>query len=428
MTDAIGAVLWDVVDEHLDEADFLLRRWLADARSTRIGLAALRKTVDERLLAHLDGLVIGGAEVADRLLWPVLRGEREGPRSAAALAMLLGQQPSAADKLASAFRRTSHADLRSALLTAFKISSRTDLAPLLHKALRPTDPPAAQAAVLDVLAARREDPGPALATVAAAGHPTSLPSALRSAAAATLEPLRQLVEKALFHEEPAVRAAALRTAMIWNLRSAWPACLEQAADGSAEAMLLLALVGGSRDLAPLTDALASPDRRLAALWALGFTGRVQAVEACLPVLDDADPRAARLAAEAIASITGLAIPEKPRSPVDDHEADHEADHDDNDSPIPTSELPAPDATPVRDWWASQRARFAPRRRYINGEPFTAASLQRALREGPLRRTGPLACELAIRTGGRVQLPALRMGYPSPVVPPNVRLEGPPTWR
>src|SRR4051794_27393878 len=98
MTAAAGAVLWDVVEEHLSEAEFLVERWLASARAARVSWIQLRKTVERRLIAHLDALVVGGAEVSEQVLWPVLKGKREGSRSAAALAVLPGPDETAAYK------------------------------------------------------------------------------------------------------------------------------------------------------------------------------------------------------------------------------------------------------------------------------------------------------------------------------------------
>jgi uncharacterized protein (TIGR02270 family) len=434
---ASGGVLWDVAEEHLSEADFLVERWLASARSARIGLLQLKKTVERRLTAHLDALVVGGAEVADQLLWPVLKGKREGSRSAAALAVMLGPDETAAYKLVGAYCRTSHDDLRRELRIALKISPRGALGDVLRKALGVTERPDARAGLLDALAARRLDPGPVLATLLAGGNAPLLAAALRAAAAAAEHgSLRPLVEKCLVHEVPAVREAALRTGMIWSLRTAWEVCAPQAKAGSPEAMLWLAIAGGARDVGLLVEALSSRQPRAAALWALGFSGRVEAAEACLPLLDASDATVARLAGEAFAAITGLSIPGKPSappsgadSPGDDADLPPLEDDLKRDlSPVATGELTDPDAAKVRDWWADHRARFSSKQRYVAGAPLTAASLRQALREGPLRRTGPLACELAFRSAGGIQLPALHLGYALPVVPADVAFDTSPTWR
>ena len=65
-------ILWDVVEEHLDEAAFLWTQWERGLQSPLYKLHELRDRVEERMLAHLDGLVVGGEAVAQRLLYPAL--------------------------------------------------------------------------------------------------------------------------------------------------------------------------------------------------------------------------------------------------------------------------------------------------------------------------------------------------------------------
>jgi len=99
-------------------------------------------------------------------------------------------------------------------------------------------------------------------------------------------------------------------------------------------------------------------------------------------------------------------------------------------PTPIDALAVPIADNVRRWWSERKAAFAEGQRYLRGQPFGRDAIQDALRRGTLRRGGPLACEIAIRSGGETQLPALHLRYPAPDLPP--RLDGvlhrPPRWR
>jgi len=70
-------------------------------------------------------------------------------------------------------------------------------------------------------------------------------------------------------------------------------------------MVYLATLDGPAALPVLTSSLAMEGRRPDALFALGFTGLRDAVEACVPYLDDAEPPIAKLAGEAVAAITGV---------------------------------------------------------------------------------------------------------------------------
>src|SRR5690349_14801760 len=82
-------VLMDVLEEHLDEAAFLWSQWeraLVAPHSVLNEVAGL----EERLLAHVDGLVIGGVPVAGRLLIPALEELADLGRVFVAAYTLLG--------------------------------------------------------------------------------------------------------------------------------------------------------------------------------------------------------------------------------------------------------------------------------------------------------------------------------------------------
>jgi uncharacterized protein (TIGR02270 family) len=430
-----ASVLWDVVEEHLDEATFLLQSWRTAVRSPRATLAGLKRTVEPRLLAQLDGLALGGREVAERLLWPLFDKESEAkaPKvAAAAAALLLDPDLALRDRLVETLGTTEVAPVRQGLAEAFELSARADIDEPLRVALYATDAAPAQIALLSVLAARRVDPGPILATLLARPEPDLLEAALRAAtAAADRGRCRDRVETSLAHESPAVRAAALRTGLVWSLRAAWQTCLQGARDGLAEPMLFLALLGDKRDLATLIDALRIKERRLAALFALGFSGRVEAVEACLALVTDADPNAAKLAVEAIAAVTGLPLYEPSFVAPPEEEADEppplEEDLTIDLTPKPIDELPRPDGAAVTKWWSERRSSFDAGRRYLRGMLLSSQAAELSLAEGPLRRAGVLATEIAIRSGGRVLLPALRVDQPKATVPADLALHREPGW-
>jgi hypothetical protein len=199
-------------------------------------------------------------------------------------------------------------------------------------------------------------------------------------------------------------------------------------------MFYWALAGGAAALPALIAALSSPAQRRVALFALGFSGRLAAVEASLPWIEDSDPAVARLAVEAIAGIAGLPLFEEPYAAAlaeDDGELPPlEADLAADLMPSPADLLPVPAAASIRAWWADRRSSLGPDGRYLNGELLSHASLQDALARGALRRSGPLAYEIAIRTGGKTQIPALRLAQPKVVVPADIQVAfaREPQWR
>ncbi len=448
---ATDLVLWDVVQEHLDESEFLLEQWLAAARSPRFSLEVLQRTLEPRLLAHLDGLVAGGPAVADRAIWRVLADDAEAdePQRRAAALTVLADAETPPQRLVAILGGTGDAKVRAAICAAFQLSARPDIAEASRLALYEIDSAPVQRALLAILSARRIDPGPIMVRLLDSTDEEVLCAALSAIAAVVgdRDRHRQVVEACLFHASPAVCAAALRTGLIWNLESARRACSEQALSGVPQAMLYWVLVGGAAALPTLIAALSSPAQRKSALFALGFTGRLAAVEAVLPWLEDPDPAVARLAVEAIAGITGLPLYDEayaappPADGPDETDAGGaaadqgelpplEADLATDLMPSPADLLPVPAASPIRAWWADRRSSFAPDRRYLNGEPLSQVSLQDALAGGPLRRSGPLAYEIAVRTGGKTQIQALRLAQPRVAVPVDVQaaFEREPQWR
>jgi uncharacterized protein (TIGR02270 family) len=432
-----GTILWNVVEEHLDEAEFLLEQWLGASRSPRFTLVQLQKTVEHRLIAHLDGLAVGGQEVADKLLWPALDKESDAPPSrvaAAALALLLEPATSVRDRLIELFRTSDSKIIRAGLRRAFELSERTDLDEPVRLALYATDAPATQAALLEVLAARRVDPGPILGHLLQNSDLDVMVAALHAATAADPGPHQYLVADLLAAKEPRIREAALRTALIWNLASGWTTCIAEARAGGRAAMLSVATLGGPGELALLTSALRLTEQRSAALFALGFSGWSEAVEACLPFLDDADAKIAKLAAEAVAAITDLPINEKPfalppAADVGDEqlpplEEDLSADL----TPDPADDLPLVDAAQVRTWWAERKSSYKAGARYLRGKPLSSASAGAALAEASLRRFEPLAFEISVRAGGQPQAPALRPRYRKPEVATSLAFTRQPRWR
>ena len=249
-----------------------------------------------------------------------------------------------------------------------------------------------------------------------------------------------------------VRTAALRTAFTWNLAAGNRACAAEARAGSSTALLLLGLLGGAAETTLLVSSLASEELRRAVLFALGFTGRKEAAEACLAFVGDPDPAVAKLAGEAFGAITGFVVEPK-AAPVDEtveelEQPNFEDDEDDEDDVLatpddlpplaedlekdltlqPEDDLPTPDADAIRLWWSIEANAFAANQRYLGGKPVSPEAVEAALRHGSLRRTGPLTSEVAIRSSGRVQLPALRLALPPPALPSGLVMHREPSWR
>jgi uncharacterized protein (TIGR02270 family) len=391
---------WDIYEEHLDEASFLFTQWEEALCSPHYTLQEIAEGPEERLLAHLDGLVLGGQRVAKKLLLSGLEGEAgvafaSGFTLASAedgdfLRIVVGALPAAADPAA-----------RAAIRRALAVARAKDLGPRLQALLPGAGD--ARVDVLDVLGSLRVDPGGDLDALAVSGDPAAQVVALRLG---RLFPVRldpQALELALRSDAPEVRAAALETGMVVGRRGAYDAVKATLAGkepGLASAALLMGLSGEPGGVEALREALEEPEAAHAAVYALGFTGRVEAAEALLDAMRS--EALAPLAVEGFSAITGLRIekgfarPAKAWNPDDEEDTTVERYG-------PEADLPEPEPDAVARWWKDARPRFSEGQRWLRGQPWGLETVLGELREGPARRREALALDLAVRSQGRAQL-------------------------
>ena len=111
-----------------------------------------------------------------------------------------------------------------------------------------------------------------------------------------------------------------------------------------------------------------------------------------------DKKLAPLAAEAIATITGLPIAKqfaKPSTPWSPEGKDEEKDE-----PFgPAADLPKPEPVAIEEWWRREEQKFDPRHRYFRGRPWSPDVLLKELETGPARRRAGLALDAAVRSSG-----------------------------
>ena len=87
--------LWDIVEEHLDEAEFLWEQWEASLVAPNYVMREVEEGPEARLMAHIDGLVVNGPLVAERLLLPTITDIDAEPTRVRAAALALLQTPGA---------------------------------------------------------------------------------------------------------------------------------------------------------------------------------------------------------------------------------------------------------------------------------------------------------------------------------------------
>ncbi|PTL82336.1 hypothetical protein DAT35_21145 [Vitiosangium sp. GDMCC 1.1324] len=396
-------VLLDILEEHLDEAAFQWVQWERALEAPDFNLVETAER-EERLLAHLEGLEDEAA--TDAVLRPSFDSEDETRISAAAHALLAqGEVDEVLARLRGAGR-----EARAAIRRALEVSEAPGLDARLLELLK-LDDAALQAHALEALAFRQEATPEILARFFVHEEHRARVVALRGAMPLPEDSARRLLPALLDSSHPGIRTAAMEAGLASGMRLAWEACRQAVKARNAhglEAMVLLAFGGDDADAALLVELLEVAELRPHALWALGFSGREVAMEACLKYLGE--PSVARLAGEAFSAMTGLrlegpyALPpgERPEGapPPPESQEDLDADL----VPRPEDDLPWPHVAAVRAWWDEARKRFDKGTRYLLGQPFSGPVLVDALETGPMRRRHVLARELAIRTQGKHVIP------------------------
>jgi uncharacterized protein (TIGR02270 family) len=396
-------VLLDILEEHLDEAAFQWVQWERALVAPDFNLAETAER-EERLLAHLEGLEDEAA--TDAVLRPAFDSEDATRISAAAYALLAqGEVDEVLMRLRGAGR-----EARAAIRRALEVSEAPGLGARLLELLK-LDDAALQADVLEALAFRQEVPPEMLACFFVHEEHRARVVALRGATPMPEDSMRRLLPALLDSSHPGIRTASMEAGLTSGARAAWEACRQAVKARNAhglEAMVLLAFGGDDADAALLVELLEEAELRPHALWALGFSGREVAMEACLNYLDE--PSVARLAGEAFSAMTGLylegpyALPpgERPEGapPPPELQEDLDADL----VPRPEDDLPWPHVAAVRAWWDEARKRFDKGTRYLLGQPFSGPVLVDALETSPMRRRHVLAREVAIRTQGMHVIP------------------------
>lgn len=394
------SIMWDIYEEHLSEAAFLWSQWERALVAPDYTLSEVAG-VEERLLAHLDGLVLGGAPVVAKLLQPALGSDEATLISAATWAMGAECSAKEATELVEVLL-SGTPEQQAAMARALELSaSQTTEAALLPLLGAPD--PAVRAIACDILAFRGALPSEALKPLLAHADANVRRAALRAARAfPDIEP--KLIGDALASPQTEIRNAALETGLIRGMREARDMCRKVVADRLPEArqaMVLLALVGTDKEVQLLLDMLQAPELRQDALWALGFSGRVQDADACCELMND--EQVAALAGEAFSAITGLCI-EKTYARERKEDAQAEEDLDADLTPKPEDSLPLPNREAIAQWWQEARKNFDPGGRYILGKPFADSTLLEALQASSMRRRHTLALELAIRSRGSRHIP------------------------
>ena len=396
--------LWDIVEEHLDDAEFLWEQWEHGLVAPNYTLAELADGPEERLMAHLDGLVVNGPLVAERLLIPTLADVDAEPIRVRAAALALLQSSGDAGVQAVVDATLEFPPQRLELARALECSARRDFNSRLSPLLAASDPELRHVAAR-VLAFHGDGYAEAVSGLLASTR--SVDRGLGASLVPRLprEPrLLKAVLETLKSTDPELRDIALRSGILLDLPQAWDCARELvfSRDPTAgDALLLLALRGDPADQPALIGAAEVDALRGAALWALGFLGTAAAAEAALPWLEDGAH--ARVAGETFSAITGLDL-EDANLTADEPEVEA-VEH------RPEDDLPVPDPMGLLLWWRDNRGRFVDGQRYIAGAPRTSGALWGVINDGPMRRRAAHLLSLQLQCPPK-QRPQVELRAPS----------------
>jgi uncharacterized protein (TIGR02270 family) len=400
-------MLWDIYEQHLEEAAFLWSQWEQALVAPDYVLAEVTQ-LEERLQAHVDGLVLGGEPVARRLLLPALASDEPELIRMAAFALLPGRTAGSSDTVLERIRSADDAAL-AALQRALELLEPSHFPPWLQL-LPQEENPRLQVLGLEVLGFHQCAPAAVCRALASHESPKLAAAALRAACRSRVELAPAVLEQALASSSPAVRDAALEAGALKGHRATRAACwaaIQARTLASPLPLLLLALGGDERELKQLQALLSDEVLRPDVLWALGFSGCVACADTCLEFMRQGS--VARLAGEAFSAITGLRIegpyvaeskgPE-PEEPIPLEEENLDADL----GSKLTDTLPLPHADAISTWWQQARPQMEPQRRYLEGRLLDSHVLLDALTHSSMRRRHVLALELALRSRGVHQVP------------------------
>jgi uncharacterized protein (TIGR02270 family) len=413
--------LWDVLEEHLEEAYFCIWRFEGALTSALRTLSELPR-FEERLVAHLDGLALAGRPGRERLLRAIATPDATDAVQVTVAGLCLLRSSQAFDLLIPVLGHPD-ARVRGAALRAYQLAAGDGVDRwLLGQVAKAND--SKTAASLFELMARRCLAPPVPLKALASDDP-----ALRAAAAGVAvfgerHLYKTALEQLTSDEDSNVRRAALLTSLTWQTTGALGA-LEQLAFEQADPTLLalFASLVARAQHAPLVSALSEPKLRRPCLYALGFAGDAQHIPLLLEYLQGKDALDAKLAAQSLSLITGIDLhanahvlarhTARPAGKLVPAEQDPEAraalpplEEDDlsaNLVPAAEAQLPTPHPEGIDAWLRQEAPRFSAPVRFLLGAPYCSTSLAIALERAPLALRHDLALACAIRSQGQARI-------------------------
>ena len=267
--------------------------------------------LNERIEAHLQGLLVAAPPALLDMLRPQLVARVRDDAFAAAYALLRLGEAAATHAVVVEFSRASGGNL-AGLRDALSLAPHPLFAAEMQSALDQAKPITAVSAAM-VLANHRmlDNHSPRLAQLLEDADPTVCELAWRTlpmvdSAAPQAAPKRPF-KHALAHAAPTVRSAAWAAAAWSGQSRAMPLLRQMAGEGDAVALHWLAVLGGDEDAALLQRAALANDSAAQRCALLARYGHPSALNALVRWMDGADVVLAVAAREAFTRVTGADI-------------------------------------------------------------------------------------------------------------------------
>jgi uncharacterized protein (TIGR02270 family) len=389
-------ILIDILEEHIEEADFLWQQRGNALLSKNYNLDKFAE-LEKRLLAHLDGLVLAEKD-GWKLLEPKLAGGEIGEVFAAAFVALESGDAKQIDQVQKGFLKAEDAILNG-IHHALRHTNSLDVEKIVRPLLN-TERNELRAAALDILSFRRvliepnrlqiflgdKDPRVVFAAINAIGR-------LR-----TIQ-LKEQVEQLLTVSDTGVRLEALRTGLLLERKRALDEsrkAIEKRSDIANEALTLVGLAGHGEDLHLLFDALSEPALTCPAITAMGLLGNLSAIEPLINFMKE--PKLSRLAGEAFCLLTGVNLKKEILLVEKSTEVESKAQTRDEDDDLPNDPdegFSYPDHDKIAAWWQKNVSQFDKKGRYRKGRLYCQQGLIDCLKIGQLPERHFAALELAL---------------------------------
>jgi len=364
MTKPRATLIADILVEHYEELEFL---WGQRQSALDAPAYSMRELVDlqERIEAHVQGLLIGGEQVIP-LLVEGLSADDPSLAFAAGYPLLRLNQPDPARLVLDAFVRA-HGGRLDGLRQALCHGPVSSTLRRVRTAARSAEPLVAPAA-LEVLAFQSPSDCEADLLVHFLRHDTP---EMRRGGWRVAELLKSPVvlhqyKKAIEDDDPRVRSEA-HWAAAWARQNWLLDCCRTLAKSpnpeNLDALQLLAILGGPEDLSTIGDPCWS--EQIGASWfkILGSFGHPAVIVDLIQGMENSNPRLAVAAGAAFTKITGCDVVSKTRvqlPPEDGHEPDEfEKEF--------LDEAFLPDPSKARDLWKKAKGMYSEGLRFYRGK-------------------------------------------------------------